>query len=598
MAKHHPGKRIFALALAGALLTAPAAAFSDTDGHWAQQAVSKWSEEYGIIRGYEDGTFRPDNTITRGAFAGILDRFLQYQAVSPADTFSDTAGTYWENAILKLHAAGVYLGTDGQARTTAEITRQQALTMVARAFDLPETDQESPWVDGDQIAGYAAGYLRTMAERGYITDSGEGYFRPTDAITRAEFVNLLNNMVDVLVQESGAYSQNAAGTLMVNAAGGAELHDMAIGGDLIVAPGVSGTVTLRNVTLGGEVRNLGSAEVKTENTPPAGSGDTVTVPGDNTSGGSTGVPDSSTDVPGSDTVDMPEPPPATLGGGMNDPGFDTVDPDRVPSAPAENIPPLDWNYITLPDGKKIPNYEGVEVSPLQYNGSFVWDESTGRLNYSGGQYATRFGIDVSAFQNRATEGNVLDWDAVRNCGVQFAFVRIGYRGTSSGSLNPDAFYKQNLDGAMAAGIETGAYFFSQAITVAEAVEEANYVLSLLDGRRLTGPIAYDWEMHDSTYRVYGTPPEVATACAKAFCETIENAGYRAMVYTSNYVAYNKFDLSVLSDYLLWYPEYKKEDSEKLYPQLYYMMDYWQYTSAGSIDGITGNVDCSIQFLRR
>ena len=86
---------------------------------------------------------------------------------------------------------------------------------------------------------------------------------------------------------------------------------------------------------------------------------------------------------------------------------------------------------------------------------------------------------------------------------------------------------------MAAGIDTGVYFFSQAITVAEAVEEANYVISLLGGRMLTGPVAYDWEMHDSTYRVYGTSSAMATACAKAFCETIEAAGYKAMViYTT------------------------------------------------------------------
>ena len=83
-----------ALALAAGLVMTPAeAAFTDTEGHWAQEAITKWSEEYGLITGYEDGTFRPDNSITRGAFAGILDRFLKYTAVSPASTFSDTAGT-------------------------------------------------------------------------------------------------------------------------------------------------------------------------------------------------------------------------------------------------------------------------------------------------------------------------------------------------------------------------------------------------------------------------------------------------------------------------------------------------------------------------
>jgi GH25 family lysozyme M1 (1,4-beta-N-acetylmuramidase) len=89
---------------------------------------------------------------------------------------------------------------------------------------------------------------------------------------------------------------------------------------------------------------------------------------------------------------------------------------------------------------------------------------------------------------------------------------------------------------------------------------------------------------------------MATACAKAFCETIEAAGYKAMIYTSSYVAYNKFDLSVLSDYPVWYPEYKSADSTALYPQLYYQPDYWQFTSKGSVAGLSNNVDCNLQFI--
>ena len=94
-------------ALSVGLIWTPAAAFTDTAGHWAEPAINKWSQEYGIIQGYEDGTFRPDNSITRGAIAGILDRFMQFQSVSPAGTFSDLTGSYWEEQILKLNAAGV-----------------------------------------------------------------------------------------------------------------------------------------------------------------------------------------------------------------------------------------------------------------------------------------------------------------------------------------------------------------------------------------------------------------------------------------------------------------------------------------------------------
>ena len=251
--------------------------------------------------------------------------------------------------------------------------------------------------------------------------------------------------------------------------------------------------------------------------------------------------------------------------------------------------------LRAPDGKQIPYYKGVPVSTFG-EGSFYWNEA-GRLVYAGKDFSTRFGIDVSAYQNRAIPDKTIDWNAAKADGVEYAFVRIGLRGTSTGGLNADAFYAQNLDGAAAAGIDTGVYFFSQAITVEEAVEEANYVLSLLGGRQLACPVAYDWEMHDSTYRVYGTEPEVATACAKAFCDRIAQAGYEPMVYVSRYVGYFKFDLRELSGIPLWYPEYKYESTapEKVCPQLYYRMDYWQYTNKLKVDGIGGNVDGSLRF---
>ena len=260
-------KRLLAGALAlamtvGMAVTPAGAVFTDTAGHWASGAIDKWSQEYGIIQGYEDGTFRPDNSITRGAFAGILDRFMKYQAISSAATFTDTAGTYWEQPILKLHAAGVYLGNNGQALSTDTITRQQAVAMIARAFGITGQSTALTYLDEAQIADYARPYVAEMTARGYINDSANGYFRPTDAITRAEIVNILNNMVDVLIQEQGTYSDMVEGSLMINASEGAELLDMSIGGNLIIAPGVTGTVTLTNVAIGGDILNFGSAELK------------------------------------------------------------------------------------------------------------------------------------------------------------------------------------------------------------------------------------------------------------------------------------------------------------------------------------------------
>ena len=537
-------KKLLAAVLAGALTASQAAAvFSDTSGHWAEDAITKWSEEYSIITGYEDGTFRPDASITRGAFAGILDRFMKFQSSSPASTFSDTPGTYWENAILKLHASGVYLGNNGKALAGDTITRQQAVTMVARAFGITGGETYLPYDDADQIAEYARGPIAEMTARGYITDTRDNCFRPTDPITRGEIVNLLDNIVEVLIHASCVYSRDVEGSLMINAADGAFLQNMTIDGDLILAPGVVSSVSVRNVTIGGSIRNLSDVEI---------------------------------------TVMMPEPDPEP------EPEPE-VDPDPV----TEPDPDLDLPWVEASgsveyDNYKVPIYEGLERNRLTEE-DFVWEGD--RITYIGGEYETRFGIDVSAYQNQGCPDKTIDWEAAAEDGVDFAMVRIGFRGYGTGSLNTDAFYGKNIDGAMDAGIDTGVYFFSQAITVEEAIEEADYVISLLEGHEISGPVAYDWEMHDSTYRVYGISPKMATACALAFCQRIEEAGYQPMIYASKYVGYNKFNLPQLADYPIWFPEYGKN-----YPKFYYEINTWQYTSSCTVAGITGRVDANIQLI--
>lgn len=541
-------KWLTAAALGAALAVVPAGAFSDTQGHWAEESIRKWSEEYSIIKGFGDGTFRPDDSITRGAFAGILDCFLKYQSSSEPETFSDTAGNYWEDAILKLHAAGVYLGSGGKAMADDSITRQQAVTMIARAFHFEADATDLPYGDAAQIAEYARPAVAEMTARGYLNDTRDGNFHPTDPITRAEIINILSNMIDVLVQTTDPVSGDVAGTLMINSADGATLTDMTIHGDLIVAPGVTGEIGISNVAVLGHVRNFGVAsfaEVRRPETVPA----------------------------------KPEEPdtPAIQPGDVYTPGTTT------------------GNTI-LYSGKEISVYEGREPIRL-YENDFCWEN--GRLAYIGGDFDTRFGIDVSAYQNRASgESKTIDWDAVRDDGVEFVMVRVGYRGTSTGALNADEYYAQNIDGAMAAGLETGVYFFAQAITVEEAIEEADFVIELLKDHQINGPVAYDWEMHDSSYRVYGTLPEMATACAIAFCERVKEAGYTPMIYAGQYVSYIKYDQGAIAPYLSWYPEYKSESSEKLYPTFYYQMDYWQFSSNCYVNGIGGRVDGNLQFIPR
>lgn len=542
-------KWLTAAALGAALAVVPAMAFTDTEGHWAQDSIQKWSEEYHIIQGYEDGTFHPDNSITRGAFAGIMDRFLQFQSISGRETFSDTAGSYWEDAILKLHAAGVYLGTDGKALAGNTITRQQAVTMIARAFHIDAETTDLSYSDAALIAEYARPAVAEMTAQGYLNDSWDGNFRPTDPITRAEIINILSNMINTLIQTNEKVYWDIPGTLMINSAEGATLTNMTIHGDLIVAPGVTGDIAVSNLSVMGNIRNFSTAKLVELRTPEEAPGE-------------------------------PEEPDAP-----------TIRPEQVYE------PGKTTGDTILYSGKEIPVYE--ERDPLRlYEGDFHWEN--GRLVYDGRAFKTRFGIDVSAYQNRASgESKTIDWDAVRDDGVDFVMVRVGYRGTGqAGTLNQDEFYAQNIDGAMAAGLETGVYFFAQAITVEEAIEEADFVIELLRDHEIDGPVAYDWEMHDSSYRVYGTSPEMATACAIAFCERIKEAGYTPMIYAGQYVSYIKYDQGAISQYLSWYPEYKSDKSEKLYPTFYYQMDYWQFSSNCYVNGIGGRVDGNLQFIPR
>ena len=566
--------RLLGLLAAGVLsagvLLAPAAAFTDTTGHWAEGAINQWSQNYGIIQGYEDGTFRPDNSITRGAFAGILDRFFHFLAVSPAGTFSDLAGNYWEQEILKLNAAGVYLGNNGKALAADSITRQQAVTMVARAFGIQSTTSVLPYTDAASVSEYAIPAVAEFTARGWLNDSTDGRFRPTDPITRAEIVHLFSNMIQLLIQTPGTYSENVDGSVMISSTDGATLTHMTVTGDLILAPGVTGPVTLDSVTVGGTVRNLSAVEPLIVNDPAQPEDpETPVIPVDPEN------PDQTEDPGTSETPDNP----------------DAIQPSEV------YTPGVTTGETIGYDGKQIPVYADRPKSQFA-QGDFVWEDD--RLAYVGNDFSTRFGVDVSAYQNRATEGQVIDWNAARNDGVEFAMVRVGLRGYSSGAIVEDAFWEQNVRGALEAGIETGVYFFAQAITVEEAIEEADYVISLLDRLdvELTGPVAYDWEMHDSTYRVYGTTPEMATACAAAFCQRIAEAGYTPMVYAGQYVSYIKYDQGALAPYLSWYPEYKSASSENLYPTLYYHMDYWQFSSSCTVDGIGGRVDANLQFLPR
>lgn len=192
------------------------------------------------------------------------------------------------------------------------------------------------------------------------------------------------------------------------------------------------------------------------------------------------------------------------------------------------------------------------------------------------------GIDVSSHQGQ------IDWQTVADGGVRFAFVRLGYRGYNSGTLHEDEFAKANLQEAKKAGLKVGAYFFSQAVNTAEAREEADYALQILEGAELDMPLMYDWEFVSLDARTGLVSGQTLTDCTREFCDAVKEAGYDPGVYFNTDQA-KKLNLQPFEDYPWWLAKY---DVQK---EFVCRVDLWQYSNQGTVPGINGNVDLDLMF---
>ena len=233
------------------------------------------------------------------------------------------------------------------------------------------------------------------------------------------------------------------------------------------------------------------------------------------------------------------------------------------------------------DGGKVYYYDANhnKVTGNQVIGGVMYTfGGDGALSQSSGNR----GIDVSKYQ-----GNI-DWGAVAASGINFAIIRVGYRGSASGALVQDPYFKKNISGATKAGIKVGLYFFTQAVNEAEAVEEASMAMSLASGYKVTYPIFIDTESA-SNGRANGLSKSARTAVVKAFCQTVRNGGYKAGVYASKSWYANQLNASALNGYCIWVAHY---NSSCTYSGKY---DMWQYSSKGSVSGIKGNVDMNISY---
>ena len=193
------------------------------------------------------------------------------------------------------------------------------------------------------------------------------------------------------------------------------------------------------------------------------------------------------------------------------------------------------------------------------------------------------GIDVSSFQGK------IDWTAVKAAGVEFAMIRLGYRSYKDGLLHTDPRAEENLRGAKAAGLQIGAYFFSQATFADQAQEEAQYALSILGDTALDLPLAFDWEYVNGDAPSAQVTPAVLEQCVRRFCDTVEAAGYESMIYFNQDLAKTRLDLDALKEYPFWLARY--EDTLTFS----HALRLWQYSDQGQVPGIEGNVDLDLYF---
>ncbi|MCL1829367.1 MAG: glycoside hydrolase family 25 protein [Oscillospiraceae bacterium] len=257
-----------------------------------------------------------------------------------------------------------------------------------------------------------------------------------------------------------------------------------------------------------------------------------------------------------------------------------------PEAPPPATDPY-AGQVLVSDGRGnrvwVPLYEDIPAHPLSSADFHSGDGNT--VEYTGNKAVISTGIDVSFYQGD------IDWEKAASDGVQFAIIRAGYRGWSKGDIFEDETFERNIEGAATAGIAVGVYFFSQAINTAEAQEEAEFVLMLLNSRKIDLPVMFDWERVETGARTDGLSGRELTDCCIAFCNVISEAGYEPGVYFYRDLGYNTYELDRLNSLVFWVGAISD------HPDFYYRHSIWQYSITGRVAGIEGNVDLNIRFIK-
>lgn len=233
-------------------------------------------------------------------------------------------------------------------------------------------------------------------------------------------------------------------------------------------------------------------------------------------------------------------------------------------------------YIPYPDSLSLLPSNDYDLSCFYYN-------EKGLLSYEDDNCYSQAGIDVSEHQG------VIDWQKVKESGIEFAYLRAGFRGYSLGGLHEDHYFYENYQGAKENGIKVGIYFFSQAINEEEAREEAEYVHKMIKDLQIDLEVVYDYEMPAES-RIANLEKSQYTLNALSFATTIQSYGYQPMIYANLDWIYHVYDMSKILNYDIWYAQYYQE------PEVIYDYQIWQYSENGHIDGINEDVDLNVRFI--
>ena len=211
------------------------------------------------------------------------------------------------------------------------------------------------------------------------------------------------------------------------------------------------------------------------------------------------------------------------------------------------------------------------------------------MSYEDENYTSMQGIDVSSHQEW------IDWEKVKNAGIEFAYIRVGYRGWETGEIHKDSYFDYNIQSCIKYGIKVGVYFFSQATSVDEAREEAEFTINQIKSYNIDLPVSYDIEQAgEGEGRVDNLSREVWTQNAVTFLHIMKNAGYETMNYNSTKLFEKYFLLEYMQEFDTWVAQYDVD-----YPTYQYTFSVWQYTDAGTVYGIDGgDTDMDIMFVKK